>query len=144
MFYHIDGVCVEFIWLFISLGALYPPWLPVEIKQKWKTFRSKVHLYLESATNLRIISDLLTGAEIYAPWNVCHETAHVHVLYVSLRLYEITYRGESEFLYKSGDSNSVLSPRFSSSRMLFRVDWCVRVATTVSEECNISPASVTV
>jgi len=81
MFYHIDGVCVEFIWLFISLGALYPPWLPVEIKQKWKTFRRKIHLYLESATNLRIITNLVTRAEIYTPSNVCDETVHLEVMY---------------------------------------------------------------
>jgi len=80
MFYHIDRVCVEFIWLFISLGAHYPSWLPVEIKQKWKTFRCKVHLYLGSATSLRIITNLVTRVEIYDPSNVCHETVHLEVM----------------------------------------------------------------
>lgn len=59
-------------------------------------------------------------------------------------LNEIIFRCESEFLYKSGVSNSDLSPRFSSFRMLFHVDWCVPVVTTVSEQCDVSPASVTV
>jgi hypothetical protein len=65
IFYHINRVCLEFIWLFIRSKHSYPCVLPLGIKRKRKTLCCEVRRYSVREAGLCIINNLITLAQSY-------------------------------------------------------------------------------